>query len=575
MIILLVFAFVSGLITILAPCIWPLLPIIFSTSAANGSKSKSFGITLGIMISFSIFTLSISYLVSFFHFDPNILRLLAVFVIGFMGLSLVVPSISAKFETLLSKLSFKRPGLLEQRKGLWGGLLTGLSLGLVWSPCAGPILASIAALSTTQNVSFGLVLVTFSYVVGVGIPLFFFSYAGSQILTRTKALSPYLGKIQRVFGVIMILTALAIYTNYDKVLQVKLLEFFPSYTNLLTKLESNPSVISELKKLKGVTDMPIPTAGVLSNISNVNKTSNLPKLGRAPEFAGINNWLNSKPLAMADLKGKAVLIDFWTYTCINCIRTLPHVTSWYEKYKDQGLVVVGVHTPEFEFEKKTENVANAIKQYKITYPVAQDNDYATWNAYDNHYWPAKYLIDAQGYIRYTHFGEGEYETTEMNIKKLLEEAGSSVDQNVVDMPDETPKSRLTPETYLGSARMDRFISREQITENREQKYTIDPSVPIHYWGYEGNWTVGSESAIAGQNASLTLSFYASKVFLVIHPATGEDKVQVYLDGKLIGEVIVTEPKLYNLIDLGESPNNHLLRLEFLTPGTQLFAFTFG
>ncbi|MEK9176457.1 MAG: cytochrome c biogenesis protein/redoxin, partial [Patescibacteria group bacterium] len=346
--ILLIFAFVSGLITIAAPCIWPLLPIILSSTATGGHR-KPLGVVIGIMASFAVFTLTISYIIKIIPFDPNSLRLVAVIVIGFLGLTLIVPKISRFVEGYVSRLSGKAGGKLygTQQNGLIGGLITGLVLGLVWSPCAGPILATIATLAATQKVNSSIILVTFVYIVGVGIPLFIFATLGRLLFSKTRALSPYLGRIQQIFGAVMILTALAIYTNFDKTLQVKLLDLFPSYGNFLVKFESDNKVKEQLDELKDGVNK---TDDMIGKPFDMSKNKSLPNLGKAPEFVGITNWLNSKPLTLSELKGKVVLVDFWTYTCINCIRTLPHVTSWYNKYKDQGFVVVGVHTPEFEFE---------------------------------------------------------------------------------------------------------------------------------------------------------------------------------------------------------------------------------
>ncbi len=259
-----------------------------------------------------------------------------------------------------------------------------------------------------------MVLVTLAYVSGVGLPLFLFAYGGQKVVGKTRFLSAYTGRVQQAFGVLILLTAVSIYTNYDKVIQLKLLEAFPSYSSALTSFEKNDAIKQQLDVLKGRKPSNVTTDA--RGLFNENKP--------APEFVGITKWLNTdKPLTLKDLKGKVVLVDFWTYTCINCIRTLPHVTSWYDKYKDQGFVVIGVHTPEFQFEKETKNVENAIKQYKINYPVPQDNDFATWNAYDNQFWPAEYLIDAKGTIRRTHFGEGKYDEMEMAIQTLLKESG--------------------------------------------------------------------------------------------------------------------------------------------------------
>ncbi|MBI4009270.1 redoxin domain-containing protein [Candidatus Roizmanbacteria bacterium] len=566
MIILLAFAFISGLVTILAPCIWPLLPIVLSSSTTGG-KSKPLGITLGIVISFAVFTLTISYIVKIIPFDPNILRLFAVLIIGFLGLSLVIPQLSQFLEGWVSRFSGRLAGFTKTSdSGFKGGLVTGLALGIVWSPCAGPILATIATLAATQSVNFGIVLVTIVYVIGVGIPLFLFATVGSRIFSRSRVLSPYTGLIQKIFGVIMILTALAIFTNYDKVLQVKLLDLFPSYSNFLFKLESSQAVKQQLDELKGKKEMP-KKAPMNENIIMITPSSSLPNLGPAPEFVGIYKWLNvEKPLTMQELRGKVVLIDFWTYTCINCIRTLPFVTSWYEKYKDKGFIVVGVHTPEFEFEKKTENVLGALKQYNIHYPVPQDNDYKTWDAYNNHYWPAKYLIDTRGNIRYTHFGEGEYEQAEKNIQTLLKEAGNRVKDETVQIEDQTPRMRLTPETYLGKLRM-------------------EPGAVE----FKGNWDLQDEFSSSSRGSVLEFNFYADKVFLVITPESINDKVKVLLDGKVVEvsnagsdvkngyiQFDSNSPNdLYNLINLKGNPGEHLLRLEFENAGTQIYAFTFG
>ena len=563
MLILLIFAFISGLVTILAPCVWPILPIILSSSSSGGHR-KPLGITLGIMASFALFTLTISYIVKIIPFDPEILRLFAVFVIGFLGLALVIPQLTLFLEGFVSKLSSKFAPVssnpTEQNSGFWSGFITGSSLGLVWSPCAGPILASIATLAATRSVNAQIVLVTLVYVTGIGIPLFIFATIGRNIVTKTKLLSPYTARIQQFFGAVMILTAISIATGYDRVLQAKLLDAVPAYSNFLYKLEGNPDVKKQLDQLKQ------------ENPPETNE-SLLPKQGIAPDFVGITKWLNSEPLTISQLKGKVVLVDFWTYTCINCIRTLPYVVSWYEKYRDKGLVIIGVHTPEFEFEKKTENVQAAIKQYKINYPVAQDNDYATWKAYFNQYWPAKYLIDAKGIIRYTHFGEGEYDKTEKNIQILLKEAGLGGEMPLTELTDQTPKSKLTPETYLGLGRMDRFSSKEKARIG-SNSYTLPLTLPINNWAFGGSWDIQDEYSESKGNSILEMNFQAGKVFLVITPKTSSDIIKVFIDGKETQTISVTEAKLYTLVNLPET-GIHKLRLDFQTPGTKIYAFTFG
>lgn len=583
MVILLFFAFISGLVTILAPCIWPLLPIILS-STATGEKRKPLGITLGIMLSFGIFTLSVSYLVSLFRFDPDILRLLAVVIIGLLGLTLVIPSLTGFLEGTVSRLTSVFGGRLTgQTHGFRGGFITGLALGIVWSPCAGPILATIATLAATRSINIEIIMVTVVYIIGVGIPLFLFAQAGRTFFSKTRFVSAYTSRIQQVFGVIMILTGLAIYTNYDKVIQAKLLDAFPAYSSFLYNLESNESVQKQLKEIKNMKEE------MEEDMQESSQTS-LKNFGPAPEFVGISKWLNlpagRQVLTMNELRGKVVLIDIWTYTCINCIRTLPHVTSWYDTYKGQGFIVIAVHTPEFEFEKKTENVLNAIKQYNIAYPVAQDNDYATWNAYNNRYWPAKYLVDAKGNIRYFHFGEGKYEETEQAIQTLLQEKGSQVVETTLPMPDETPRTRFSPETYLGSRRMQYFYPNGGLG-NGKQTFTLEKSPPQNSFSLGGEWTITDEAAIATEDASLALTFNANKVFLVIRPgSTKPARVKVFLDGKLVdsahagsdvknGVATIDVDRLYNLIDLGGAAANHTLLLEFEIEGTEAFAFTFG
>lgn len=588
MILLLGFAFLSGLVTILAPCIWPLLPIVLSSSVAGKGHKRPLGITLGLMLSFGFFTLAISYLLQLFHLDTNILRLFSVIIIGILGLTMLIPALSRILEGWVSRLS----GILGQREvksnDFSTGFITGLSLGIVWAPCAGPILATIATLAAMGQVTVALVFVTIAYVLGVGIPLFVFAFAGQKLFSKTKFLSPYTGRVQQIFGIIMLLTAIAIYTNYDKVLELKLLNAFPVLSQSLNGFETSQQVQQELNTLKGknVGQQVIDNSGLFN--------TNYP----APEFSGVTKWLNTDhPLTMQELRGKVVLIDFWTYTCINCIRTLPFVTNWYDKYKDQGFVVIGVHTPEFDFEHDSNNVLQAIKQYNIHYPVPQDNDYGTWNAFSNQYWPAEYLIDVHGNIRRTHFGEGEYDQTEKAIQELLKEAGKNVGGSLVDMPDQTPVGQNSPETYLGSNRMQYYYPSGNLLSG-QQKLTVNNTPPANSFSLGGEWNITSENAISGKDAVLVYHFIADKVFLVLRPPVGvfhcpkdmvdcgSGKIRVFLDGKVVdsasagldvhdGIVTVNQDRLYNLIDLHGNPGSHILRLEFQTTGIEAFAFTFG
>ncbi|MDP4011874.1 MAG: cytochrome c biogenesis protein DipZ [Candidatus Roizmanbacteria bacterium] len=588
---LLLFAFLSGLVTIAAPCIWPILPIVLSSSATGGHR-RPLGVTLGVVISFSILTLSIAYVVRIIPFDTEWLRYISVGIIAVLGLTLIIPAFGAYLEGAVSKLSSKfSPSSGSGNSGFRGGLLTGLSLGVVWTPCAGPILATIATLAATRAVSFDLILVMIVYMLGVAIPLFVFSLFGQRLFNSSRKLSRHTGTIQKVFGVIMIVTAILIATGYDRNLQTNLLNAFPSYSSFLTKLETNDGVTKQLDTLRNNPQKETSIEVAPTMAFPQAKDTSLPYIGQAPDFTGIEHWLNSEALTMDDLKGKVVLIDFWTYTCINCIRTLPYVTGWYEKYKDEGFVVIGVHTPEFEFEKKTENVAGALEKYKINYPVAQDNDFGTWRAYDNHYWPAKYLVDAEGIIRYTHFGEGDYDVTEKNIQKLLKEAGLNKEQDgatdldsLLDIPETRSAGDQTPETYLGLSRMTGFASPERAT-NGNNSFTLPKSLPVNKFAFVGNWNLSSESAKVGESgAGLLFNFFAKDVYLVITPVSSEDQIAVFVNDEVVtknagkdvenGFITIDEPRLYHVVSFDEK-QEAILQLNFQTPGTEVFAFTFG
>lgn len=556
---LFIFAFLSGLVTILAPCIWPILPIVLSASSAGGGgRKRSLGITLGVMTSFTIFLLSISFLARVFNINPSSLRLVAAIVIGLMAVMMIVPKLAAQFEILVSRLAnvFGQKNN-SNNSGFKPGFLTGLSLGLVWSPCAGPILATIAALAATGGITLQAVGLAVSYVAGVGVPLFAFAYGGQRFLSKSRLVNKFTGKIQRVFGVVMLVMAFVIYKNYDVVLQAKILERVPVLARLTTGFETSDTVQKEIEKLTGRVRL---DEGVV-----------------APEFVGITRWLNladgRQSLSLSELKGKVVLVDFWTYTCINCVRTLPHVTAWYDTYKDDGFAVIGMHTPEFAFEKETKNVLTAIERFKINYPVAQDNDFATWNAYSNQYWPAHYLIDATGKIRYTHFGEGKYEETEAMIRTLLAEAGKSVDRDMTVMPDETPRQQASPETYLGSRRM-LYLDKIGKASQGEQTFVLNPEVAQNRFSLGGVWNIGPESATAVSNAVLIYEYRAKDVFLVLRPGSGgAGTVKVFVDGVARDTLTVDSDRLYEVVRDSES-GDYTLRLEF-SPGVQGYAFTFG
>lgn len=551
MIILLAFAFLAGVITILSPCILPILPIVLSGSF--GSRRKPLGIVIGFILSFTLFTLFLSLIVRATGISADLLRLTSIIIILIFGISLILPGFQAFTERMFSRLS-GRFAIKGNHEGFHGGVLIGLSLGLIWTPCVGPIIASVITLAATSSVNFASFLITFSYALGTAIPMFAIMVGGRGLLQKIPWLLPNTEKIQKAFGVLMILTAIGIFFNIDRKFQSFILDTFPNYGVGLTKIEDNNAVKNELTKLS----------------SFDNPFSNSPV---APELIAGGAWFNSEPLRISELRGKVVLVDFWTYTCINCIRTLPYLKDWNEKYKDKGLVIIGVHTPEFEFEKNPENVEKALRDYGLTYPVMQDNDYATWNAYSNRYWPAKYLIDKNGKIVYSHFGEGDYDVTETKIQELLKEAGSQVNEKINSTSEDSYTSLISPETYLGSLRMQYLYPGGRVS-NGSAQFSLASGIPASTFSLGGTWMISDEYAQTSSDSVLEYNFNAQNVFLVMRPS-GNTKgtVKVYLDGKKVRDLAIDSDKLYDLVSLS-GVENHTLRLEF-SDGIQAFAFTFG
>jgi cytochrome c biogenesis protein CcdA/thiol-disulfide isomerase/thioredoxin len=580
MIVLYGVAFISGLFTILAPCIWPLLPIVLADVTQSNSKRRPLGITAGVAISFAFLTLAVSFLESSLGLNPNVLRKLAVVVLLVIGFSMVVPALSRRMEASISSLAGRFGGVgRNQRSDFSGGFVTGLALGVVWTPCSGPILASVATLAATNKVSLQVVIVTLFYVAGVSIPLFGFAVGGQKLLAKSRRLSKHTARIQIASGVVMILTAFAIYTNYDKTIEAKLLNAIPSYSSALTKIESGSGVTKALTKLKGSKEVPSTITGDQSGLFNANS--------KAPEFKGISQWLNTAgPTTLAALKGKVVLVDFWTYSCINCIRTLPHVVAWYNKYHSSGFEVIGVSTPEFAFEKEASNVKSAIKQFKLPYPVALDNNYDTWNAYNNQYWPAEYLIDATGQIRRTEFGEGNYPQSEQAIRTLLANAGHKVTVAPSDLPDTTPQTQLTPETYFGSNRS-QFGYPTSNYPNGSFTIPVQKTVPLDQFALGGKWLIQPDYVQASAGATITEHFDASKVYMILKPGAAKSgKVLVSYNGKPLtgalagsdvvnGVITVNSDRLYNIFDSGAAMSDGTLLFTFQDAGTQAFTFTFG
>ncbi len=571
---LIFFAFLAGVVTVLSPCILPVLPLILSSSLGGESvgKSRPIGVVVGFIASFTLFTLFLSSIVSLLGIAADSLRLVAIAVVGLFGISLLVPRFQIFLEQLFSRFSGLVPRF-SGRSGFGSGFFVGLSLGLLWTPCVGPILASVISLALTGSVTLVAFFITLAYASGTAIPMLLIIWGGRELLHRVPWLLRNTARIQRGFGIVMVLIAVALSVNLDRRFQTYIVNTFPRYGIGLTRFEERDSIREELARLSGKD----PESNLIGK-----PTDFLSRRSVAPELISGGAWINSKPLTLSGLRGKVVIVDFWTYSCINCQRTLPYLKRWNEKYADKGLVIIGVHAPEFEFEKDEANVREAIADFGLKYPVMQDNNFATWRAYDNHYWPAKYFIDRDGYIRFTHFGEGAYDESERVIQYLLAEAGAKDVGQDVDNPEYTLDVR-TPETYLGYGRLERFSSPERIVRDQATLYASPERLPKNSVAYSGEWTVTSEYAHPSRGAALQLDFESKEVFLVMRSRNGAAaQVRVSVDnqsqysGADVHDGIVTihGDRLYRLIRLPES-GHHILKLEFLDDNVELYAFTFG
>lgn len=552
MLILLLFSFLAGIFTILSPCILPILPALLSAGTAQG-KLRPLGIILGLVVSFTFFTLSLTAIVHITGLSPNALRYAAIILIFLFGIVMIFPKLSDKFAKVTSPVAGLGQRLQGKSSGngLGGGILFGVALGLLWTPCAGPILAAITTLVATQSINLLTVLIALSYSFGAGIPMFLIAYGGGKIIQSSKYLSKHSEGIRQTFGGLMILTAVAIALHWDTYIQQKITRFFPTVL-----IENNSLVKGELQKLRG---------GKTEGIAGL-MPDKLFNFGKAPEITGIVNWINSPPLSLMDLRGKVVLIDFWTYSCINCLRTLPYLNKWYEDYKDKGFLIIGVHTPEFEFEKDPKNLIEAVERLKVKYPVAQDNDYKTWEAYHNNYWPAHYLIDQEGNLYMAHFGEGAYVETENSIRQLL---------GLPALKKEEEKKSTRPlslETYLGTLRGQSYTSENNIQQDKVVEYTYKKQLSDDQVGLKGKWLVENEKITSkGSDSYLDYNFLAKQVYLVL---SGSSKmpVQVFLDGKLSGQFQVDEDRKYDVIKTAYG--RHQLSLK-IPEGVSAYAFTFG
>ena len=546
MLVLIAIGLVAGFVTAVSPCVLPVLPILFAGGATGGTR-RPLAIIGGLIVSFSAFTLGGVWLLDELGLPKDFMRDVAIALLFLVAAILIFPRFGQIVERPLYRLSRRPAG------DLGGGFLLGASLGLVFVPCAGPVLAAITVLGATNEVGWRAVVLTVSYSVGAAVPMLAIAYGGAATMQRLR---PQAQNLRRALGVVVALTALAIAFNVDRHAQTAV----PDYVKAIQdRVERSDRAERELAKVRGATR---------------ETSAGLRDYGAAPGFTGIGQWINTpdeRPLTIAGLRGKVVLIDFWTYSCINCLRTLPHLRAWDKTYREQGLQIVGVHTPEFAFEHVEDNVRSAIDRLDLDYAVAMDNDFGTWNAYSNRYWPAKYLIDSRGHIRYAHFGEGAYDTTESHIRALLAERKDDLPAPV-HIADQTPQARYTPETYLGYERLspEQFAG-DSLAPDKPAAYRFPRrELAVNEFAYSGQMTVEEQRLVAGLGARLRLHFQAQVVHLVLG---GEGSVDVLLDGQKQDTVQVDGSRLYTLLEL---PRVRVAQLELrFSPGVSAYAFTFG
>lgn len=623
-----VILFIAGMLTILLPCILPLLPIVLGVSVAGRNPWRPLLTVLGMVISFVACTFLLTLVLNQFVTFADVLRIgtyyiLLLFGVGFLtsnktlqllGAVLggfffnrygwitvtVVQTIGAIAMELGSKIATKIQqfgGEIQQgagdalgRESPIAAFIIGLTLGLVWVPCAGPALGFAFALVREEPGARAAFLLGM-YGLGTAIPLLIVGYGGQVIAHRVRSLSRYSGRIKQVAGVVLILTALGLQYGWLMRVQTYLVQN-TSYGTLGTEIEERlfaPEAEEPAGAQGNFSSAGLPASSSALSSQTVQravpsfapKPSGLPSYGAAPEFAGLGPWHSSSPLTMEELKGKVVLIDFWTYSCINCIRTLPYIRVYWDAFKDTGkFVLIGVHTPEFVFEKDQKNVADAIKRHGLTYPIAQDNDFGTWNAFHNRYWPAKYLIDVEGNVRYTHFGEGGYRETEEAIRELLLEVGVTAN-DVKDAENSEDAGEYfgnqTPETYLGSRSWGSLGNGAAFPTDAVVTYEAPEALKLHKYALEGDWQmVGEEKQVLRSEAGeIRMKFLGGEINLVMGTENMKSKpsVEVLVDGKSTKAFTIDR---YDLFDLWKGEyGEHEIVLKITGAGVEGYAFTFG
>jgi cytochrome c biogenesis protein CcdA/thiol-disulfide isomerase/thioredoxin len=579
--VLLGFAFLAGIVTVLSPCILPVLPIVLANTAAEGRR-RPLGVIAGFTASFSVLTLSLATLVRALGLDPELPRTAAaVLIVGFAAVLLVPPLkdrftlAAGRFTSAFGRRTSVPAAAADRRRpsGFWSGFLTGLGLGAVWTPCVGPIMASVITAAVVQTVDYAAVGITAAYAAGTSLPLFAVMRGGRALINRRPALMKRLPAIQRIFAVLMLLTGVSLLAGWDRSFQSYLLAAFPGYGSGLTALEDNEAVKAALESRASALAGESPAGAPAAQGTEARK---IDFTGPDPLSRSSGPWHNSPPLTLAGLKGKVVLVDFWTYSCVNCQRTIPYLAAWHGRYRDAGLAVVGVHSPEFVFERDSANLKAAMAELGVSWPVVQDNDFGIWRAFSNRYWPAKYLFDRSGKLVYTHYGEGAYEETERMIQGLL--GLPDLGRAAAAIEPEATVGGRNSETYLGSERAELQAEQEKDAAGR---FAAPAALGRFQWALEGRWRQEAEYIEADSGSILSLDFYARRVLLVIEPVgTAGASLRVSVDGAptesadvRAGVLRPAESRLYELFS-AESAQKGILKIEADGP-VRLFAFTFS
>jgi cytochrome c biogenesis protein CcdA len=572
-------AFIGGVLTILSPCILPVLPFVFAR-ADQPFRRSGLPLLAGMALTFSLVAIAAAFGGHWVVRLNQDGRYVAMFIFLLLGVSLLFPSLAEVLTRPLVRAGGRLQSNPSAAEGVGKSFVLGISTGLLWAPCAGPILGLILTGAAIQGPGARSSFLLLSFAVGAATSLGIALFAGNQALSVMKRSLSFEVWIRRVLGVAVIVGVLAIALGWD--------------TNLLTKfsfLNTSQAEAHLIKKLG-------PEKPGVAAVSAADSSLVLDDEGPMPDLSGAIAWLNSAPLTRDSLRGKVVVVDFWTYSCINCLRALPYVEGWAEKYKDAGLVVIGVHTPEFAFEKEPANVEKAVRDLKIGYSVAIDSNDVIWQAFQNEYWPAHYFIDGKGRIRHHHFGEGDYEGSEQVIQQLLKENGAtSLSAVAMTMNVSATGAEAAPdnqdvrshETYIGYERAEHFASVQAIAQDASKAYVPRPRLSLNQWALSGTWKVEPESAVLkGSSGKIVFRFHARDLHLVLGPTKDGKSVRfrVTVDGTPPGDDhgsdtgangagTVEGHRLYQLIRQKGTVEDRTFEIEFLDPGVQAFAFTFG